>query len=83
MNDDAMVEKANKIRNAIGDILEKEEVENGVVMAVLSQMLYTLMYDCGETEAETMLKATSIIHVVYSKQNEEENDEQAHSRTTH
>lgn len=73
---EGMAKRADEVANEIGDVLEKANVENGMVLSILSSMLIDLAKDMKMPEADLMRIMVKLISVKY------EEDEEEPSQTT-
>jgi hypothetical protein len=71
--------RATEVCNMIGEVLEQEEAENVVVLAVLGEMLVRLSIDMN-IEIDILMKRMIELSKTIRR---EDYDEQINSRTTH
>jgi hypothetical protein len=75
MNQDdlkAKFEKANEVKEVLGNYFEKEELEIGVVISVLMSMLVALMKDTGTPPHHAILMFGTLIAKSYEEDDEED-----------
>ncbi len=68
----AKFEKANEIKEVLGNYFEKEELEVGVVISVLMSMLVALMRDTGTPPHHAILMFGTLIAKSYEESDEED-----------
>ena len=82
--DDQMFDKFNDLKSRIGDMLEDEQVELGMVVTLLTYMLIdTAIYQAEIEPAVLIAKFAKNVNDVVALIERKEDDEQTISRTTH
>jgi hypothetical protein len=66
--DDKEYKQANEIQNAIGDLLEKANIENGLALSILLAMGFGLARDLEMAEADLMHKVINAIKETFTKE---------------
>lgn len=67
-----LTKRANEIAGQLGDVLEKADIENGVVLSILSSMLIDLAKDMGMPEADLIKIMVKLISIKYQDDEDEE-----------
>jgi hypothetical protein len=67
----AKFDKANELKEVLGNYFEKEELEVGVVISVLMSMLIDLMKDTGTPPHHAILMFGTLVAKSYEEDDEE------------
>ena len=85
--DDKLFGKFNDLKNRIGDMLQDEQVELGMVITLLTYMLVDTALYQADIEPAVLIakfaKNVNDVHELKKKIEEGESNEQTISRTTH
>ena len=71
----AKFDKANELKEVLGNYFEKEELEVGVVISVLMSMLIDLMKDTETPPHHAILMFGTLVAKSYEEDDEEEDEE--------
>lgn len=88
---DSELKKVKKLKEQIGQMLEDANTDLGTVLTVLTYMLVEIGLTQAEMSPQELIakfasntcKAHELFMLANEEESEEENDEQAHGRTTH